>query len=134
MALEGVLYKFHKDTDIRDIQSKPWAVSTELMGKFKQANQIHRYFVENVQNGVDSRTCHNVSQEQFTELLNRCSLIESDPDCAEELLPTLSGFDFGRTAYDDTYMDTLSRALIILRYVKNNIDFDQEILFYSSSW
>jgi len=88
----------------------------------------------NVQNGVDNRTCHNVSQEQFTELLNRCSLIESDPDCAEELLPTLSGFDFGRTAYDDTYMDTLSRALIILRYVKNNIDFDQEILFYSSSW
>ena len=39
---------------------------------WRKANQIHRYFVQEVQNGIDDCGYYRVSKEQIEELLRRC--------------------------------------------------------------
>ena len=60
--------------------------------------------------------------------------IIANPEIAEGLLPTRSGFFFGSTDYDDWYMRTIDNTIEILTKVIEETDFDNEIVFYSSSW
>ncbi len=103
---------------------------------WRKANAIHRWFVDNVQNGVDNCDEYNVSTEQLTELRNLCKKVLEDPEAAMELLPPKSGFFFGSTDIDDFFIDDLTSTverfdyLLDLPEVKNhNISF-----YYSSSW
>lgn len=57
-----------------------------------------------------------------------------NPDIAEELLPTQSGFFFGSTNYDEYYMQDIDATIDILTKALEETDFDTEILVYSSSW
>ena len=45
---------------------------TEDVGYWRKANQIHNWFVENVQDGVDDCSSYIVSKEQIEELLDVC--------------------------------------------------------------
>jgi hypothetical protein len=103
---------------------------------WRKANAIHRWFVDNVQNGVDNCDEYNVSTEQLTELRNLCKKVLEDPENAMALLPPKSGCFFGSTDIDDFFLqdltDTVKRFdyLLDLPEVKNhNISF-----YYSSSW
>jgi hypothetical protein len=103
---------------------------------WRKANAIHRWFVDNVQNGVDNCAEYNVSTEQLTELRNLCKKVLEDPENAMELLPPKSGFFFGSTDIDDFFLQDLTNTverfdyLLDLPEVKNhNISF-----YYSSSW
>lgn len=103
---------------------------------WRKANAIHRWFVDNVQDGVDNCAEYNVSTEQLTELRNLCKKVLEDPENAMELLPPKSGFFFGSTDIDDFFIDDLTSTverfdyLLELPEVKNhNISF-----YYSSSW
>jgi hypothetical protein len=69
-------------------------------------------------------------------LLNVCEKVLDDPDLAEELLPTSSGFFFGSTDYDEYYEQELRETVILLtkllsdtRLNSGNVDF-----VYTSSW
>lgn len=44
---------------------------------WRKANQIHNWFVENVQNGVDDCGSYEVTKEQLTELLNICEKVKA---------------------------------------------------------
>ena len=75
----------------------PWritGVSFEA-GYWRKANQIHKWFVDNVQDGVDECEEHIVSLEQMEQLLSVCKRVIADPKLGEELLPASSGFFFG---------------------------------------
>ncbi len=53
---------------------------------------------------------------------------------AQQLLPTQSGFFFGRTDYDDGYLQDIENTIEILEEVLEETDFDTEMIVYISSW
>lgn len=74
---------------------------------WRKENQIHRWFVDNVQGGEDDCDDYYVSREQLATLVETCRQVLDDPDLAPTLLPTQSGFFFGSTDYDDYYFEGL---------------------------
>jgi hypothetical protein len=133
MGLESVFYKAEKGVDLKQIRLKPWMVASEVMGRLKKANQIHRWFLENIQNGVDDGGFYLIDECQFKKLHKLCVTVDYYPDRAEELLPTLKGFDIGSAKYDEVYFDNLKKALIVFGNINNTVDFEKSDLVYSSS-
>lgn len=50
----------------------------EQVAYWRKANQIHNWFVENVQEGVDDCGAYEVSKEQLEDLLDICNLIKDE--------------------------------------------------------
>ena len=103
------------------------------VGYWRKANAIHKWFVDNVQNGVDDCEYHNeVTKEQIEKLVKICevSLICKTP----YLLPTQSGFFFGGTEYDEYYWKSLEETITMLTKVLEETDFDKYAIYYCSSW
>ena len=57
-----------------------------------------------------------------------------DPSVAMELLPTISGFFFGGTDYDEYYVDDIKNTIDIITKVLETTDFEKEMVYYVSSW
>lgn len=55
-------------------------------------------------------------------------------EVCEELLPTVDGFFFGSTNYDQWYLDDVKDTIVILRKVLAETDFDDYKIYYCSSW
>ena len=103
----------------------------EEAGYWRKANQIHRWFVENVQNGIDNCGDYYVGSEKLTELLELCKKVEAEHSLAEELLPSASGFFFGGTEYDEWYFEDIKNTIAILEEALADKHGD---FYYSSSW
>ena len=61
-------------------------------------------------------------------------LVVEDSSVAERLLPTTSGFFFGSTAYDEWYINDLKETIEIIDNVLATTDFENQMIFYVSSW
>ena len=123
---------------------------TEDVGYWRKANAIHNWFVEKVQDGVDDCRYHReVIKEDIEELLDTCQKVldastlvnytedyqvVEDYTVAEELLPTVGGFFFGDTTYDEWYIKDIEHTIDILTRVLDTTDFETEMLYYVSSW
>lgn len=108
---------------------------TESIGYWRKANAIHKWFVENVQEGVDDCGFHReVTKEDLEELRDICHEVLCDPDLAEELLPTQGGFFFGSTQYDEWYILDLKNTIEICDLALATTDFDKQMIYYVSSW
>ena len=106
----------------------------EEIAVWRKANAIHRWFVNNVQNGEDDNRLYDVSAEQLKQLLTLCKQVLEDPNKASDLLPTQEGFLFGSTEYDDEYFQNLDyTARIFEAELKNDSDPWQEYE-YQSDW
>jgi hypothetical protein len=105
----------------------------EEVGYWRKANQIHRWFVENVQNGVDNCGEYSVSKGELEELRNICTEVLNDHSKAEELLPSTSGFFFGNTDYDEWYYNDVQHTIEIIDKIIGETNPNQDI-YYSSSW
>lgn len=146
---------------IRDIDLKNVMYITEEAGYWRKANQIHQWFVDNVQNGEDDCGTYYVSTEKLKELrrlcrevLRSCKLVDSgetrkvydldkgeeveekvmkikDTSVAEELLPTQEGFFFGGTGYDEYYIQNLEDTIVIIDKALESPAAEFE---YHSSW
>lgn len=101
---------------------------------WRKANQIHRWFVENVQNDEDDCGMYEVSKEQLEELLNLCQTVLKNHKLAKRVLPVKEGFFFGSYEYDDWYFDDIKQTETALKKVLSETDFDNWIVFYASSW
>ena len=107
----------------------------EQVGYWRKANQIHSWFVDKVQDGIDDCDYHNeVTKEDLEELLDICRQVFFDHSLADELLPTQSGFFFGGTEYDEYYFDDIEATMNIIKNVLETTDFDKEMIYYVSSW
>ena len=119
---------------------------TERAAYWRKANQIHNWFVENVQKGEDDCGEYFVSKEQLKELYELClevkskAIIEegkviSNSEEIEELLSTSSGFFFGGTDYDERYLNDINHTLEALKPIieEEEENFDSDY-FYRSSW
>ena len=101
------------------------------MGYWRKANQIHNWFVQNVQDGEDNCGSYYVTREQLEQLKETCIEVLANKELAEDLLPTGAGFFFGSTTYDEYYYGDLNDTIgIITRCLESKFDGFE----YQSSW
>jgi hypothetical protein len=111
---------------------EPKEVSFRVM-YWRKANAIHRWFVNNVQDGVDNCAEYYVSKEELITLRNICVEILDDNTKAETLLPTQTGFFFGNPEFDEWYFNDLKDTVDCLNKLFD-MDTDNLDFYYSSSW
>lgn len=111
-----------------------WYSIFEKAGYWRKSNQIHQWFVENVQGGVDDCGFFEATKEQLEKLLQVVDLVLNNHSEANKLLPTQGGFFFGSTDYDEWYYEDLRETQEILKNVLASTDFERQIVFYHSSW
>jgi len=135
----------------------------EQVGYWRKANQIHKWFVDNVQDGNDDCGSYYVSREQLQELLNtvndildKVQLVDGtlhagtrwDKNGKTELyqdgkvianpevceaLPTTSGCFFGNTDYNEWYVRDLEDTKKILEDVLRP-EYEDSEYEYHASW
>ena len=103
----------------------------EEVGYWRKANQIHRWFVEHVGNGLDECQEWEASHEQLTTLLQTVQDVLADHAKAAELLPTQDGFFFGDTEYDTDYFQDLEHTQEVLTEALKD---DIHPFSYRASW
>ena len=102
------------------------------VGYWRKANQIHQWFVDNVQDGNDNCAEYYVDRDKLIELRDLCKLALKDKDKAEELLPTQSGFFFGSTEIDEWYFQDVNATIEI---INRCLEMPDTWTFkYQSSW
>lgn len=106
---------------------------------WRKANQIHKWFVDNVQDGNDNCGYYYVSTKSMKELLDLCKEVKENPSKAPELLPTQDGFFFGGTEYDEWYFKDIDYTIDELTRLLDEEKQMNEDGFYSdfeyhSSW
>jgi len=101
---------------------------------WRKDNHIHKWFVDNVQNGNDDCGDYYVSREQLTQLANLCDQVLGNRSRAKELLPTQAGFFFSGTEYDEYYYKSLEYTRDRLRQLTAKGSFPKWVFYYHSSW
>ena len=89
-------------------------VTSYKVGYWRKANAIHRWFVDNIGNGVDDCKPLHVSLGDLKALLAKCKKVLLEPYNAPEILPTQDGFFFGPTDYDALYFKDIDKTIAIL--------------------
>jgi hypothetical protein len=113
------------------------------LGYWRKANQIHKWFVDNVQDGDDDCGNYRVEWEQLVKLRDLCKKVLANKELAEELLPAQSGFFFGTTGYDEWYYQDLERTVqiidridtqLVTKTLDNGTRYSNWEFEYHSSW
>lgn len=118
---------------------EPKSVSFEAM-YWRKANHIHKWFVDNVQDGEDNCGTYYVDREKLEELYKLiCDVLKfkgkkNANEKADELMPTTSGFFFGGTEYDEYYWQELEDTKVKLRTLLDNPELKEFDFDYHSSW
>ena len=136
---------------VSDYNDKDKAISTEVMrhfpeltdqqtiqyvtvrvGYWRKANAIHKWFVENVQEGTDDCNSYFVPREKLQELRDTCERVLAFRELATAQLPPSQGFFFGNTEVDEWYYRDLEETVkIIDATLALPVNWDIE---YQSSW
>lgn len=134
----GAQYEHNKVTGTIDIKrgEQPIKINfdkvtyiEEQAGYWRKANQIHGWFVQNVQEGQDDCKDYDVSYSQLQELRALCIKVLEQKEKAGEILPPCQGFFFGNEEIDDWYFQNIQETIDII----NALDPDGDYL-YASSW
>ena len=111
-----------------------WKSIFTQVGYWRKANAIHRWFVDNVQGGEDNCATYIVEKDKLEDLLQIVKKVQECHNLAQKLLPSQPGFFFGSTEYDEWYYNSLEETQKILEKVLGETDFEEEVVFYASSW
>lgn len=141
MYLSAKRYMWYNETELKDQLGAPIDLPegikveevTVQAAYWRKANQIHKWFVDNVQEGKDDCGTYDVERSQLLELIGLCKQIQADGKQAEELLPSRSGFFFGSTEYDEYYMHDINSTVIQLERALT-LDEKQWCFQYHASW
>lgn len=146
MYLSGSLYVSDYNEEDKEVSEKVMEIiqvpkfSVETikirLAYWRKANQIHAWFVKNVQDGVDECQHADVSREQILKLLEDVNKVLANHELAEEILPAQSGFFFGSTEYDEYYFSDLEDTKTQLQAVIDSPIWknDSWDFTYHSSW
>ena len=102
------------------------------VGYWRKCNQIHKWFVDNVQNGEDDCGEYYVPHAKLKELVYTCTVALTNKD--PNLLPPQAGFFFGGTDIDQWYWQDLMYTIQQLQPLIDRPDFDSLSFYYQSSW
>ena len=101
---------------------------------WRKANAIHGWFDENVADeyGINNCKSYAVSREKLVELRDLIHRVIESKET--DLLPTVAGFFFGSTQYDDDYwidLEFTARNIdhVLEKYPEEDWDFE-----YIASW
>jgi hypothetical protein len=126
-----------KGEAVSHIKSERISYIEEEVGYWRKANQIHNWFVQNVQEGEDDCGNYYVEESQLEELLELCKKVLANNELAEELLPSTQGFFFGSTEYDEWYFNDLTHTVQMIESLlseRNERGYIGGDIYYHSSW
>jgi hypothetical protein len=122
------------DLDMSDVKDgNPSMTISVTVGYWRKANAIHKWFVDNVQEGRDECQTTYVTRDQLKGLKTLCLEVLVDNSKANTLLPPQSGFFFGSTAIDEWYLDDLKQTVRIIDRCLSD-KFKRFSFEYRSSW
>lgn len=101
---------------------------------WRKANAIHKWFVDNAQDGEDDCKEYEVRADQLEALVDACKQALADREKAAQILPPISGFFFGSKDLDEWYWDCLENTVEGLTKVLSNPDLKDWDFFYQASW
>ena len=104
----------------------------EEVAYWRKANAIHKWFVDNVQNGEDDCGEYFASREKLESLVQICKTLKEFPETAKNYLPPQEGFFFGSTSIDDLYWEDIDDTIEQIERVLTTYSDDN--FFYQSSW
>ena len=116
------------------------------VGYWRKANAIHNWILENCAardkwaDPIDDCRPIEIPLEKLEELLDTCKEVLEDHSLAKKLLPTLDGFLFGSTEYDEWYFRTIEATIDIIVPVIKFMKHMSEIkdytwsIIYQASW
>ena len=139
MYLSGYKYLWRDDDTRQKVKKQlkssydPKYVVLELL-YWRKANAIHKWFVDNVQEGEDDCKEHLVSINDLKQLLSVVNSVLQDTSLAEQLLPPVVGFFFGSTAVDEWYWKDLEYTRDRLNELLSSPDIEELDIYYQSSW
>jgi hypothetical protein len=84
------------------------------VGYWRKANAIHKWFVENVQEGEDNCNPYPVPRERLQELRDTCERVLAFRELATAQLPPASGFFFGSDEINEWYYRDLEETVKII--------------------
>jgi hypothetical protein len=116
----------------------------ETVGYWRKANQIHHWFVQNVQDGEDNCASYYVSEGKLQELLEETEKVlaskgtPQEEDVVNEFLPSSDGFFFGSDYKADPewyWLQMENTKEILTEVLAEKYDDDQWVsYYYQSSW
>ena len=141
MYLNAKRYFWHDESELvqkfvecfPDLKEKRIKEITLEAGYWRKANAIHKWFVDNVQQGVDNCDTYEVSREKLKTLLDLVEEVLANKKKAHLLLPTQNGFFFGSTDYDRYYFTDLQLTKTMLLDCLDK-KFEGWFFEYHSSW
>lgn len=117
---EQIAYKLKKD-DLQELLDICNKILNEVITKTDKIKNGYSYQKDEKGNLVEK-----INWED--------GLIITNPEICEELLPTQSGFFFGSTDYDEYYLDNIKYTKEKLAEIIDNIDYENEDIYYLASW
>jgi hypothetical protein len=119
------------------VEEAPFALDTASVqlqvAYWRKSNQIHKWFVDHVQGGVDNCEEYRVTRDQLQLLVDNCKLVLMNKEEAPNLLPPQEGFFFGSYEYDEYYFGDIQDTIEQLEKVLNEYPEDWDFQ-YQSSW
>ena len=99
---------------------------------WRKFNALHGWFVINVQIGIDDCGLYEVTKDHIIDLLNTLFTVleEKDPT---DFMPAI-GFFFGSNEVDEYYWERVENTRDKMYRLLNDFDWENERLFYCSSW
>jgi len=100
---------------------------------WRKFNALHKWFVDNVQEGVDDCKECFVDESDLKMLLETLTYVYDNKDTAETILPTAQGFFFGSDEIDEYYWEEVKSTIIQLKDLLEE-DNKGASFYYRSSW
>jgi hypothetical protein len=118
MYLTAVLDVEEKQEELQILFPEVESIETvsTTIGYWRKANAIHAWFVNNVQGGEDDCRLYNVCNDDIQSLLELVNNVIEKKQKPEEVLPSMDGFFFGKTDYDEYYYEDLVHTKTILEH------------------
>lgn len=125
------LNKIIKEINVSKNLAGPVTITVEIM-YWRKANQIHNWFVKNVQNDKDDCNRYLVTRKQLTELFDLGKKVIATRNT--NLLPPSEGFFFGSNEVDEYYWENIDYTVDKLNSILNDKSLKDNHFYYQSSW
>jgi hypothetical protein len=128
MGLDMYLYRKKRRSDYATNEDYKQADDVQLM-YWRKANQIHSWFTQGAEE--DNCTPIPVTEKEILKLIDLCIDVLAKKDDAKELLPTVSGFFWGDTEYNEYYYQDISDTLQGLSEALDDIQPNDKLYYYA---